>query len=750
MFKFEPVERCLYSGVSQAVIGNSMRNEFLMLFGDECINYKVSVILTERNIQFFYYDDKQPVNLQDARNIDKLKEVGSISLTNPKETGNDILEFPQNKRIIGELNEVHTENIKKIIGKDTKIIGKDTLSGYSKLFYNFPFLRCRERNVKGSQQEQSQEELFCRFLRCCLLAFIFEFEDRNENFANSPLYDIVRDSLRRSSVYKLLAAKIQYTLYVPQEGMCYNQEEYTYKAQKFADRLMDGNINKVIDPNYYEEEIWFDNPEKEIEELLKKNRQQVKAKRGITLKKSLVSKIRSFLYSKHATYKAMTNCPSKWLFIIAQILMLVFNGMLAFALIFCNNNSFGLGFLQNIILIGGGAALVVFILLVVACCRNGSSNAFFPRILVAELAAWLTIGIAEDLVKSMLLVEKKWILGAAIFLVSLLILIILIGEIRQHSPYITCCQKWERALTIFNHSLFFAFIFGIVMQFIFYNNLVKNSDVISTVVYNDYFDDASHYRQSLEELDVSLRQFEILNNTTAAIGNILLDGGLRGTSQIKDTAGNLIGVLTSNARMSMKGKENDTIGDYNKEVEMVNNSIKEILKLDTALNIIDTAHTLYKVKPFLDKGSISSNNDSTFDDYCLDTLVNNATKASAIIESNRAIIESNRNRANENMVKLREEIRNVRRGILSYNNFNNLMAWAEISDSITQSVSNSAYLDSLTNITKQSKRCWVRVCEKNEQIRLFPYLLIFHTLIVLVLAFVTQLIISDKSVTEPL
>lgn len=34
--------------------------------------------------------------------------------------------------------------------------------------------------------------------------------------------------------------------------------------------------------------------------------------------------------------------------------------------------------------------------------------------------------------------------------------------------------------------------------------------------------------------------------------------------------------------------------------------------------------------------------------------------------------------------------------------------------------------------------------------RVFPTLLIFHTLIVLVLAFVTQLLISDKSVTEPL
>ena len=37
-----------------------------------------------------------------------------------------------------------------------------------------------------------------------------------------------------------------------------------------------------------------------------------------------------------------------------------------------------------------------------------------------------------------------------------------------------------------------------------------------------------------------------------------------------------------------------------------------------------------------------------------------------------------------------------------------------------------------------------------DEIRIFPRMLIFHSLIVLIIAFVGNLIISDKSVTEPL
>ena len=39
---------------------------------------------------------------------------------------------------------------------------------------------------------------------------------------------------------------------------------------------------------------------------------------------------------------------------------------------------------------------------------------------------------------------------------------------------------------------------------------------------------------------------------------------------------------------------------------------------------------------------------------------------------------------------------------------------------------------------------------EKRSLNLFPRMLIFHSLIVLIIAFVGQLIISDKSVTEPL
>jgi len=99
---------------------------------------------------------------------------------------------------------------------------------------------------------------------------------------------------------------------------------------------------------------------------------------------------------------------------------------------------------------------------------------------------------------------------------------------------------------------------------------------------------------------------------------------------------------------------------------------------------------------------------------------------------------------------LQKEISIVRKKLLDYNNYETLMDWVTMGYPETFN-SGSDYLDRITQetIQKQQKCCRkVKLFDKDR--RVFPNLLLFHTLIVLVLAFVTQLLISDKSVTEPL
>lgn len=811
MFKFEPAERCLYGGVSPAVIGHSIRNEFLMSFGYPKIDYRVSVVLNERNIQFFYYNGES-IDLQDARDIDKLIEVGAISLTNPKETGDDILKFPK----IGDTRrptDLKLNFFKIPEGQDNKIPeGQDNvkpiLSSFQKQFYSFPFLKKPKKADKktfGKREEKgidkNEFENFRNFIQCCLLAFVFEFEDREESFSHSPLYDKVRDSLRNSDVYNLLSAKIRYTLHVPEKEVCYNLDEYSYKTRKFADRLMNSRLNKVISPyNYPTNKLksntlsqpWFYDPEEELEAILEQNRRQSHSDSDTVLDDNLVLKIRDFLYSKHALGHAMVERIGKHLFACGQWIMAISSLSLLLAIILSINEPnlfdcivskvfpiciavFSFAFIIYIAILDCvnrkketnnsvkykwrchqllvlvpllilittallsvctpilrvivfciivALAVLYFILFSGLVNKNGWVKVFLPRILVAELAAWLTIGIAEDLVKSMLWIDEWWILVAAIVAVVILISIILFGEIKQHSPYINGYKIIQRDLYIFNHALFFAMGFGIIMQVIFYDNLIKNSDVIASVVFNDYFDDANYYCQNLIDLDNAKKQYHDYCSSNSSLKNIEMYGSAISNQKYLLNDSTLVQTTTivkqKTSRTSKEGPDNhnNIVEHYNEIVNNLNDFYK---------NHVDT-------------------NEKTWINHTLRAL--NDTVDSI---NDRIKIENQEKLRRQLPVDLGKEISRVRRNMLKSNNYDTLMSWATITHSV-KSNTGSACLDTLTVEAIREHNCCYDVNLKigKEPKRIFPTLLIFHTLIVLVLAFVTQLLISDKSVTEPL
>ena len=813
MFKFEPIERCLYNGVSSAMIADgSVRNEFLMRFGDASLDDRVSVVLTDRNIQFFYYDVQEIEGkkiseeiLTNARDHDYLKEIGSISLTSPKETGNDILNFPQNG----------------FLPEHIKIESIQSLNNYFRImFTHFPFMEEKRftfitkqlsklkkklndliefRKGKGKEKEKKQkrknEQDIRDFVKCCLLAFVFEFEDREEDFANSPLYDEVRTSLRKSDVYNLLSAKIRYTLYISDKGINYNREEYSYKTRKFADRLMDKNINKVIAHYNYPSgkgqpskgQSWFYNPEDELEEILKKNRRQFSGESSesasgeLVLEPQLEMKIQNFLYTKHAVYSAMTRNGGKAFFVVEQILMAITWICIAWACLQPSKYSFILDKVLPIvsktaIIVGGCVVLICeiinisrkygwrnwpqfwlllfFVILAIVSylkiptgiylailtfiilgfilfsgffnnplsdLHSNFLQPLFPRILVAIFAAWLGIGIAEDAVKSMLWVDNK-ILILAVVGVLLLIVFILWGEIKQHSPYL----KWKtitcRAFSILNHSIFFAFVFGLIMQSVFYGNLVKTSDVLSSVVYNNYFDNANYYCQNLETLNESLKQFELVYLTSKNVGSISIKGSMTDSTN-KSTAGFQ---ATSFYRDTLR------IEDYNRYVDIINKSIEEIFRINREVN----NDSIFLMK----KDHCKS--DSC---YMLNWLIRGN------LDNNQKVISKNFEMIYSDMLSVQKEIAKVKRAISSSNNYDTLINWATVNQE-NRVNTGSAYLDKLTKNAQKDYKCslTIPVCDKNKPARFFPILLIFHTLIVLVLAFVTQLLISDKSVTEPL
>lgn len=852
MFSFEPLDKCLYNGYSPDNISKYVEQRFVLHFGSPELDNRFYVVLKEENIRFFFYDLPICPNPKNTIKRDNFKEIGCISLTHPKETGNDILHFPQMPS--GKLKYRPPE--KEI---------NDTLASFKSLFYGFPFW--------------NEDNLRC-LMKCCFLIFVFEIEDREEKFSYSPLYDTVRSKLRKSDVYRLLSAKIQYTLYVPKDGLVFNSNEYSYKARKFADRLMDKQINKVISPHDYplknkneathegnqanptdvassdsstkvnltnssadtnqgtdtpdspvkvnlsdsnastnqhagspdssvtinnkckKTQSWLYNPEEELEALLEQNRRQVASTdaQDIVLENALELKIRDYFYTKHAVYQAITSSLGKYLFWLGQILMAVtslsilaaflrlswfdciiktvFPALVA-SISFCGVLFFiyyFIGLLRKkkidllfslliiitllaslifslIVLVTGNCHLWMFlsviisILIAILCSgyyNNAGSHgwgsaiyALFPRIIVAELAAWLTIGIAEDLVKSMLWGSAWNTVLYAIIAVLFIIGMIIGGEVKQHSPYLTFRKNvLQRILPILNHSLFFALTIGILIQIIFYDNLIKNSGVMSNVVFNTYFDKADYYCQNLIDLDKAIRQYDDYCITTD-LKNISITGSGVGKqiTVIPDTVGRST-TVESTIKLNHQFKSQipvDTSNSHNLYIQHINRIIIELDSLNSDVGI----------------------RTSFLKDSLQELTVNDLTESQKerCIKHNRGILDPL-------LLFIQKELTIVRQSTIKYNNYETLMNWATAGD--TSSVdATSTYLYGLTQKYKNSDlpdndisnhKCSriIHYNDKDKPIRVFPILLIFHTLVVLVIAFVTQLIISDKSVTETL
>ena len=832
MFSFEPADKGLYiSGID-----DNVEQRFVVRFGAESESKKLEnrlfVVLDKENIRFLYYDNDEQT---ETLNADYLKEVGYISLNYQKYTGNDILDFPQMS--CGEI-----ENL-----PDAKIANK-IIDSFKELFHGFPFLEGKTKNNPNKEKDfwtkikitigsviskfkkkdkkeetESQERVlaFSKLLKCCLLAFVFKIEDRSEVFAQSPLYEHVRDTLRKSDVYQLLSAKIQYTLSVPKDGLVYNSKEYSYKARKFADCLMSQRINKIIPHNNYGnsegKQGWFYDPEKELDVILEQNRKQEKEGQ-CKLDENLVLKIRNFLYTKHAVYQAMTDNLGKFFFLLAQSLMFITSLMIILSCIKMNvsdtilnvvfpllittgwilslfiklpntnitittvmdelrdriyekNNTDDNNLLNKIVYVislFSTIFLPIFSILllfysvsykipdfiqygfyidVVLCVilgiilsgifnRNGSSGvryAFYPRILVAELVGWLTIGIAEDLVKSMLWISEWWKVVIALVMVLILVVVLISGEAKQHSPY---KKTWNiicsKTLPIVNHSLFFASFFGLIMQAVFYDNLIKTSNVLSDVVYDDYFNKANSYCQNLESLDKTIERYLGFCDASELKG-ITVAGEGKNVQKISVNDSTIITISMGISNRAFNDSKED-IGYHNTLVDCCNGIIDELDSLCNDNDIKVDFSKSYKSICKLNK-------------IDLDTLPSDSIKK----DTNKNVIYKKNEEAIKTMlVSLQKEITNVRRNTLKFNDYETLMSWATIGcDSIVQT--GSAYLDSLTIKAKNNHKCCrkINVPVLSEK-RIFPTLLIFHTLIVLVLAFVTQLIISDKTVTEPL
>ena len=674
MFVLEAMDLSLRSGISPNRIPEAIANRFSFhLESRNRMDNRVSIRISPRQIRFFYYDHDYPdkketgnkYNPNGIKDNSFVREVGTISLTHRKDTGNDILAFPQNINDLDLLDEKVNGELKETAEE----INECNMNWKTK-FHGFPF--AAKSGYNEEKPEENLHEAFRTFLRYCLLCFVYEFEDRGMAFGGSPIYDVVRDKLRESDVYNVLSAKLHYTMYL-YDGKHYsrNQEKYTYYTRKFTEYLMNKRLNEVIPSDNYnsfkEGQGWFNNPEEELEQILERNRQH-KCEGGSILKEVLVSKIRRYMYSQHAIDRAMTTCCGKCLFWVAQVFMLLWSVAMVSSSAYLYSGKWNWFYEDYWLIIIGGTIVVLVIIsgMIERINVIDVINTTLPRIIVAEATAWLTVGFASIVLNGM-----PWIIAKdTIFTTSIAVLIVVgalvFGKSKQHSPYYKRGENITKALLIMNHSFFFALALGCIFRFCFYDNLLRTNNVLSQENYREHFDAVNKHLQRLEDMEKSIneyctfardpKQYDEYDNHNAIVKNIKRVAGETGVFDFMLFACSI-----------------DTI--------VLTNGVNTICKNVSLINRI-TPNLIIEIRETKDY----------LTDICEEPLPD----------------------------------------------------WAAVNYK-NNKYTNSEYVNDLIRDAEKQK-CSILVGDK----QLYPALLVFHALIVLVLAFVTQLFISDKAITEPL
>ena len=309
-------------------------------------------------------------------------------------------------------------------------------------------------------------------------------------------------------------------------------------------------------------------------------------------------------------------------------------------------------------------------------------------------------------------------------------------------------SSWKLA-PILIHSYFWALTLGVVMQLAVYKDLIEHSKVLPEVVFRPTFEKADSYMMYLNNLRDVLVSY-------------------------KD---NWIALCSSSSQSIGTSKGNDKLlfvkiypnPDFPMYAEYFQHKADDIIKKYDAVRRYrrDTWDSCEKAKN--KRGGTIKNND--FVDleygsamaYPLCSLYFQLMKPIQKLKNEKLIATEKFKVIAEQLLYLdevifqtEEEIRKNKLFVSNNENWDSLIFWSEY-----EHVNWKAEPKNLQDCFKLSAICEKNLCrnvndlwwvnkKEGERLYIFPRMLIFHTLIVLIIAFVGNLIISDKSITEPL
>jgi len=648
---------------------------------------------------FYHYAEKKV-------NPDKENEIYCLLLDNIQHLNYDLLALPYEDKIRGNTGE-----------------------------YRLDFLsllpNCLPFEVKGCSNALNLKEL--------ILAFFIEIENPESALQkhNAELCEIILTKLQASNVYQNIFLKydLYFHLHEYVNGIDYKIDKLKSAFNIYADHIISGKLAECIPPDCMQKDNWIQTPEEEIEYLVSINNE-------FDLFPDKNAVFHTYFLKKHSVYQAL-RISSKWYKVPIIGNIIAFS---AFITLFISwlLNSFEA---TEALIITGISAFLLSVLSILVFHKH-KLDMLLPRLLIAIFTSWFIITTSEEPLVNLLSIEKV-LLYICFPSILLIVFAFIFAEVRQHSPYFNFQSikrmYWKKSITILIYAFNFSVIIGLFSHTLVVQKIIDNSNIYDGHIFKNKLDNLTNlqdyykeYRSRLFSIQgsnmyaLNFQELSSQNKTPTNI-NVYVDSNNISTDTF----------LSSQKSTSMPNINNFKIV-YNKRVKAINDFNEKRLSND----VNQRKNIILKNKGNLVLGKLYS------------ILIKHDNKKT--IDSNDiSIFNVNDNILNNNIIicdSLIDQINNI---ITKYSINKNLAQFKckFIDKSKSETLkTDTAKIDSIygfynsqDSILKISFNNYIDNSQiENTPVVVYPYMLILQTLIVLIIAIIGQLIISDKTVTESL
>jgi hypothetical protein len=673
---------------------NQKENDEFLLSSDHLrMGIPVWVHLSSRKIEFYIerYNSKHPVNTE-------MSEIlYEIPLDDPQEVQQALLN-PQFRS-----------------GRLLTSLGNN---GY--LLYHTDQLPDKTiLEVAGDPEAHTLHEL--------LLIFFYELNYSHGAFISQypEITNEVREKLSQCELYHLIRNKFR--LYYALQN--FNESNRGYRESVrlrnafniYLNAVLSGSIQNEFPGELMKKGQWFSLPEEELEQLAAVNK-------TYKIEPHRIEHIQNALLQRHAVASSMKIITPRYKI---PIVLQAASGLI-YALVF-SLWIFGYYKHTDILLLSGLFAFLAS-LSAHASQQHIKISLYLPRILVAVASGWFIFLTSEELMHNPMTIEYQ--LVGPVFLFGITILFtFLFAEVRQFSPYFV---NKNRIKLVYKSFLILIYTFnvtvtiGLFVQPIVLERNIKGSQIMLENVYSFQFDSLLLVEKNIEKYREKLLSFQAANASSIIF---LRDDELLNVSNPFNSQLLFVSPLSNFKSGANTLAINNLVNSYNLRVESLNSDLKALIfsKLFTP-----------KVSESMMVESITKYTTVDYNTFKLKTSL-------IFLENDRKI-----STAESLCGKVLRDINEFRRindntELLHINTYiegeepakkDNTSSKSKIQNKISKKYTKGReirYGSTLFGLFKDERKIY-----------LFPAMLIFETIMVMLIAIIGSLIISEKTVTEAL